>query len=223
MAEEIRQPDGDIAAGDWTSTPLWSKIDEGSSSPDGTYIVCPNNSSSTGECSVQDPSDEGTYTAVEVRAYVRKNAAGGNQRGLDGDIRVNTGLQGQKTFQADLTENFVQYTQSWSGLNFTQSEMNSLQVLFISTGTTGGNPANRREVHVDYLELLLTYTTVTYYHGLKVQGVGELALCDVGSHPLRIRQGGTTYGIELVDTSDPNASAIRIKTPGGIKAIRKYT
>jgi len=62
-----------------------------------------------------------------------------------------------------------------------------------------------------------------YYHGLKVQGVGELALCDVGSHPLRIRKGGTTYGIELVDTGDPNASAIRIKTPGGIKSLRKYT
>ncbi|GAG83209.1 unnamed protein product, partial [marine sediment metagenome] len=24
-----------------------------------------------------------------------------------------------------------------------------------------------------------------YYHGLKVQGVGELALCDVGTHPLQ--------------------------------------
>ncbi len=62
-----------------------------------------------------------------------------------------------------------------------------------------------------------------YYHGLKVQGVGELALCDVGTHPLRIRKGGTTYGMELVDIEDPNASAIRIKTGAGIKAIRKYT
>ncbi len=62
-----------------------------------------------------------------------------------------------------------------------------------------------------------------YYHGLKVQGVGELALCDVGSHPLRVRKGGTTYGVELVETGDPNASKIRIKTSVGIKAIRKYT
>jgi len=63
----------------------------------------------------------------------------------------------------------------------------------------------------------------SYYHGLKVQGVGELALCDVGSHPLRIRKGGVTYGIELVATSDANASKVRIKTPVGMKAIRKYT
>ncbi|GAH69806.1 unnamed protein product, partial [marine sediment metagenome] len=62
-----------------------------------------------------------------------------------------------------------------------------------------------------------------YYHGLKVQGVGELALCDAGVNPLRIRKGGVTYGVELVETSDPNASKIRIKTPAGIKAIRKYT
>lgn len=64
---------------------------------------------------------------------------------------------------------------------------------------------------------------ITYYHGLKVRGVGELALCDVVTHPLRIRKGGTTYGIELVNTSDANASKIRIKTGARIKAIRKYT
>lgn len=63
-----------------------------------------------------------------------------------------------------------------------------------------------------------------YYHGLKVQGeTAELALCDVENNPLRFRKGGTTYGIELVETNDPNASRVRIKTPTGIKAIRKYT
>lgn len=62
-----------------------------------------------------------------------------------------------------------------------------------------------------------------YYHGLEVQGEGELALCDVGSHPLRMRKGGITYGIELVATNDPNASRVRIKTGVGIRAIRKYT
>jgi len=75
------------------------------------------------------------------------------------------------------------------------------------------------------VEIRVTYTPSggTYYHGLKVQGVGELALCDVGTNPLRIRKGSTTYGVELVATDDPNASALRIKTGTGIKAIRKYT
>lgn len=64
---------------------------------------------------------------------------------------------------------------------------------------------------------------VTYYHGFNIQGVGELALCDVGNSFLRVRKSGVTYGLGLVDVSDPNASAVRIKIPAGIKAIRKYT
>lgn len=73
------------------------------------------------------------------------------------------------------------------------------------------------------VEIRVTYTpSAGYHHGLKVRGVGELALCDVGTNPLRVRKGGTTYGIELVATDDPNASAVRMKTNAGIKAIRKY-
>jgi len=74
------------------------------------------------------------------------------------------------------------------------------------------------KLHIEYLG-----EVPAYYHGLKIQGEGELALCDVGTHPLRIRKGGTTYGIELVATDAPNASRIRIKTGTGIKAIRKYS
>lgn len=161
MAEEVRQPDGDINVGEWMTAPLWSKINEGSGTPDGVYIVCPNNKNSAGECSVQDPTNPGTYTQVDIKAYARKSAASGNQRGLDADIRIGGNLQGQKTLQADIIENFVEYTQSWSGLSFNQSQMNSLQVLFISTGTTGGALANRREVHIDYYEIVLTYTPGT--------------------------------------------------------------
>lgn len=40
--------------------------------------------------------------------------------------------------------------------------------------------------------------------------------------PLRIRKGSTTYGIVLVDSSDLNASKIRIKTNSGIKALARF-
>ena len=40
--------------------------------------------------------------------------------------------------------------------------------------------------------------------------------------PLRIRKGATTYGIVLVDTTDANASPIRIQTSSGLKALSKY-
>ncbi|GAI09162.1 unnamed protein product, partial [marine sediment metagenome] len=89
---EVRQPDGDISDGGWTTTPLWSQIDEGSGSPDETYILCPNNKNSTGECSVQDPTNAGTYTDVQIKVFARKDVAGGHQRGLDADIRIATNL-----------------------------------------------------------------------------------------------------------------------------------
>ena len=38
---------------------------------------------------------------------------------------------------------------------------------------------------------------------------------------LQIRKNGVTYGVALVDPSDPNASRFRIKTPSGIKALRR--
>lgn len=82
-----------------------------------------------------------------------------------------------------------------------------------------GNPALAAKLYIEF-----TPATGAYYHGLKVQGeAAELALCDVGSNPLRFRKGGATYGIELVAVDDPNASRVRIKTPTGIKAARKYT
>jgi len=80
---------------------------------------------------------------------------------------------------------------------------------------------------IGWLYLYVEYTAeVPLVDGLKVQtsgGMIELALADVGTHPLRIRKGATTYGIELVETNDPNASPIRIKLASGIKALRKYT
>lgn len=40
---------------------------------------------------------------------------------------------------------------------------------------------------------------------------------------LRIGKAGSTYGIVLTDIDDPNASRIRIQTPQGVRALRKYT
>lgn len=60
--------------------------------------------------------------------------------------------------------------------------------------------------------------------GLKMREAGQnvnIAAGPAGNSPLRIRKGGTTYGIVLVDPADPNASKIRIKTSSGIKALCK--
>ena len=154
---EIRQPDGDISTEFWTMPPLWSKIDEGSAVPDGTYITCPSNRNSTGECSVQNPTNAGTYTDVQIKVYVRKSAFGGANRGLNANIRINGNLQGQQTLSTNLSNAWTQYTYTWSGLNLTQSDIDTLQILFISTGRITGQ--NLRSVYIDYYEVILTYTT----------------------------------------------------------------
>ena len=60
--------------------------------------------------------------------------------------------------------------------------------------------------------------------GIKIKtasGVITLAREPNLSGPLRFRKGGVTYSLVLVNTTDPSASPLRIKTPAGIKAIAK--
>lgn len=163
-ASETRQPDGDADANGWVTAPLFSKIDEGSGSPDGTYIVNDEDNNYTDEVTIQDPTNVGTYTGVEVKVYARKSATGGDQRGVNCDLRVNTGLLGAKVMSADIDEVFTEYTNSWTGLSYDETEMATLQVVFTGTGDTG-DPAGR-DIHIDYLEVVLTYSVEgeTSYH-----------------------------------------------------------
>ena len=51
-----------------------------------------------------------------------------------------------------------------------------------------------------------------------------VALADAPAGPQwRIRKGGTDYAVYLVDTTDPDASQVRIETGAGIKAARLKT
>lgn len=72
----------------------------------------------------------------------------------------------------------------------------------------------------------------TQYAGLRVQtttGMQELCFVAAGEGATgmggvpKICKGGTIYDIYLVETTDGNASPVRIKTTTSIKAIRKKT
>jgi hypothetical protein len=43
----------------------------------------------------------------------------------------------------------------------------------------------------------------------------------LNGHKLRIRKGGVTYGIPLVETTDPKASVVRFYDGASTKALRK--
>lgn len=72
----------------------------------------------------------------------------------------------------------------------------------------------------------------TQYSGFKVRKTGStIELCLVaeadaatgmGGVP-KIRKGGVTYALYLVETADGNASPVRIRTTTGTKAIRVKT
>lgn len=70
----------------------------------------------------------------------------------------------------------------------------------------------------------------TQFFGLRVYDNGAVqdlclvATADANSgNQLRLRKGGTTYAVYLVDTSDGNASTVRIRTGAGVRAIRRKT
>jgi hypothetical protein len=67
------------------------------------------------------------------------------------------------------------------------------------------------------------YAGLRFYKGT-VQELCLVALADAPTgNQIRIRKGGTDYAAYLVDTSDGNASAVRVRTSAGTKAIRLKT
>jgi hypothetical protein len=69
----------------------------------------------------------------------------------------------------------------------------------------------------------------TQYSGLRyfLGTVRELCLVALGDAPAgdqwRIRKNATDYAVYLVDTTDPNASQVRVQTSAGLKAARLKT
>ena len=72
----------------------------------------------------------------------------------------------------------------------------------------------------------------TQYAGLRTYynaAMRELCLVAVADAPtgmggvLKVDKAGTTYAVYLVETSDPNATPVRVQTSTGTKAIRIKT
>ena len=165
--------------------------------------------------------DLGTISKIEVRVY----GYGDGDDQIDIRPRFDTLWGGYHDTTPGVNPAWGSYIEITTDPNapspWNWSDLQTVDVQLTYDKVSKGNV-----MHAAKVEIRVTYEPSgppSYYHGLNVQGEGELALCDVGNHPLRIRKGGTTYGIELVETNDPNASRVRMKTPAGIKAIRKYT
>lgn len=68
------------------------------------------------------------------------------------------------------------------------------------------------------------YAGLRTYYGGAVRSLCLVAVADAptGDTPM-VRKGGVTYAVYVVDTTDPNASPVRIRTNDGTRAIRSLT
>jgi len=96
-------------------------------------------------------------------------------------------------------------------------------------GTVGIFSGGLEVVGVTWDEFQVTFIEPFIDIGLRVyDGTSAIAIaiaCEPQgtlTSPLRISKNWQTYGIALVELTDPMASKIRIKTSSGIKALRKF-
>jgi len=101
---------------------------------------------------------------------------------------------------------------TWTKCDYVQIEM---QALVAPAGNTTVN-AIAYEIQAwgeEYQDIGLRLKTAS--------GIINIGCDTVGTHPLRIRKGGTTYGIPLIATGGADDSGIRIYDGASIKTIPK--
>ena len=151
-------PDGDNSTGSWSSTPLWSKVDEDIDSPNGTVITSSNYPSSPSNDVVFDvtcPADVDTVTEANLRVRTRK-ASGGR----DISFAVSWSATAATNFNTGvLTTSLANYASgNQTGLAVSKSSCDSSTITIAPT-TSGGGPATTAEI--DTVNLDLTYSAAT--------------------------------------------------------------
>lgn len=159
---QILVPISDQATGSWTTTPLWSKVDDDSTvSPtgDGTTITSDNNTSPDNadlELTNTGISDPGVSTGHIIRARWNKSASGGHA--INAVCELWQGIPGTGTLIATLSVTNIGATEVGSTYTLSAGEANSISdyndlYLRVSRqGDTGGPPGNRRSLVVDLVE-----------------------------------------------------------------------
>ena len=152
---QYARPTGDTAVGSWTSTPLWSKVDDDLvSSPSGDGVTIASDDNSGGDAAtltLDSLTDPEVTTGHTMRVRWNKSASGGHQidavcnlvdstNGTIATISVtNIGdAEQENTYTLNATEvgNITDYS-------------SSLSVSFVRNGDTGGPPGDRRSLVVE--------------------------------------------------------------------------
>lgn len=157
---QILVPVSDVDTGDFTPTPLWSKVDDDSTvnaTGDGTEITSTDNSADQADFSLstgQDP-DKSSGHVLRARWYRSQN---GNHS-IHGELELWQGVPGTGTLIASLvsaqpietSEVEDTYTLS-AGEADSITDYSDLHLRLIRQGGTGGNPNGRESLNVDLIE-----------------------------------------------------------------------
>ncbi len=104
--------------------------------------------------------------------------------------------------------------------------------VYLYSGQTGNDVYLRRERRPYDVDASPPPSFPTQFSGLRTYyggAVRELCLVAIADAPtgmggvIKIDKGGTLYAVYLVETSDPDATPVRVRTTTGTKAIRRKT
>lgn len=157
---QILVPVADVAAGAWTATPLWAKVDDNSvlnPTGDGLEITSADNSSpDNADLQLSAGGDPGVSTGHIMRARWRKSASGGHS--INAVLELWEGVPGTGTLRATLTVTGIGSTEVQSTKTLTAGEADAignygdLYLRVSRQGDTGGSPSSRRSLVVDLVE-----------------------------------------------------------------------
>ena len=98
----------------------------------------------------------------------------------------------------------------------------ALRVRVVCSNDGGGNPTSHGTssiYEIDATGQVYGDVGIRVYDGSEVVKIGTDQL--EPTHKLRVRKGGTTYGIPLLEIADTNASTVRIHDGSAVKALPK--
>lgn len=154
---QFARPASDVETGLWTSTPLWSKVNEGDPGDDVTIASADNSNGDNAEFTTTNVTDPQVDTGHVLRVQWAKSASGGHT--INGNLELWQGTVAAGTLIATLTVNDLSEVFQTDTLALTTGQAGNitdytdLNLQLLRTGTVGGQPATRRSLVVDFAEL----------------------------------------------------------------------
>lgn len=158
---QILVPTSTVATGSWTTTPLWSKINDNSTvQPTGDDVKitsADNTNGDNADFKITSGTDPVSETGHILRARWHKSGAGGHT--VNAVLELWEGVPGTGTLRATLSVAGIGETEIGSTYTLSAAEANSisnytnLHLRLSRQGDTGGQPATRRSLVADLIEL----------------------------------------------------------------------